>query len=141
MFNFENFSAAQSLMGLLPFGAYFAVAVSMMAVFVVVYAAATPYNELKLIKENNVAAAISFGGALMGYTIPMTKAMDMSVNLADFALWALVALVIQIVLFFAIRLPFPKMICRIKDGQVAMAVFMAALSICVGAVNASSMSY
>ena len=48
------------------FAGYFATAVGLLAVFLVLYVFVTPYNELALIREGNVAAAISLAGALVG---------------------------------------------------------------------------
>ena len=51
---------AHSLSTLPDFLAYFALAIVMTGVFVVVYLWITPYDELKLIRNNDEAAAISF---------------------------------------------------------------------------------
>ena len=53
------------------FAGYFATAVGLLAVFVVLYVFVTPYSELALIREGNTAAAVSLGGAIVGYAMPI----------------------------------------------------------------------
>ena len=53
------------------FAGYFATAVGLLAVFLVLYVFVTPYSELALIREGNVAAAISLAGAIVGYALPI----------------------------------------------------------------------
>ena len=52
------------------FAGYFATAIGLLAVFILLYVFVTPYNEMALIREGNTAAAISLGGAMVGYAGP-----------------------------------------------------------------------
>ncbi|CAM3668997.1 hypothetical protein VA7868_00191 [Vibrio aerogenes CECT 7868] len=141
MFNSEHFNLMESLSGVLPFLAYFITAVVMTGIFTFLYTLSTPHDELKLIKENNVSAAISFVGALIGFIIPLTTAMNVSANIVDFVIWGIIALLVQIILFYLIRFPFPKVIERIKNGEAAMGILIAGISIAIGALNATAMNY
>ncbi|RZM19823.1 MAG: DUF350 domain-containing protein, partial [Sphingomonas sp.] len=71
--------------------------------FKLIYQAATPYNERTLIREGNVAAAVTLGAALLGYIFPLASALEHTVSLIEFAVWALLAGVIQIVAFTIVR--------------------------------------
>ena len=51
-----------SLNGIPSFLAYFAVAMVLVLIFVRIYTWVTPQDELALIKANNAAAALAFGG-------------------------------------------------------------------------------
>ena len=73
----------ESLPGLMDFCTYFAAAVGFVAVFCQVYCWITPYDELKLVREGNVAPAISFGGALIGFVLPLYSAITHSVGFVD----------------------------------------------------------
>lgn len=139
MFSLENFNFAQSIAGLLPFLAYFGTSLGMVMVFAVIYTFVTPHDEIGEIKKNNVSAAISFVGAMLGFTLPLMTAMNVSTNFYDFLVWGAVAAIAQIILFFSIRIVFPRMVCRIKDGEVAMGVLVAGVSILVGLANSTSM--
>jgi putative membrane protein len=84
-----------SLQGLDDFLAYFVAALAAEAVFVLVYMRATPHHEMNLIKAGNVAAAVSLGGAVLGFTLPLASAVANSVSLLDMGVWAVIALIVQ----------------------------------------------
>lgn len=109
--------------------------------FKVIYQWATPYNERTLIRDGNVAAAITLGAALLGYILPLASALEHTVSLAEFAVWALLAGVIQIVAFSVVRLVAMRDFSdRIVRGELAAAIYMASISIAVGLLNAAAMS-
>ena len=126
--------------GLIPFFAYLISAAILLAIFKKVYTVVTPYCEFEMIKEGNTAAALSFGGAVLGFAIPMAEAIRASHSLVDFAVWGVVAMAVQLVLFFVMQRPFPKLVTRIQDGEVQMGVYMALTSVSIGLLNAACMS-
>ena len=65
--------------------------------FKLIYQWVTPYHERTLIRDGQPAAAIALGGALIGYVLPLASALSHTVSLMEFAAWALLAGVIQIV--------------------------------------------
>ncbi|WP_010188831.1 DUF350 domain-containing protein [Sphingomonas sp. PAMC 26605] len=109
--------------------------------FKLIYQWATPYNERTLIREGNVAAAITLGAALLGYILPLASALEHTVSLPEFAVWALLAGVIQIVAFTIVRMVAMRDFSdRIVRGEVAAAIYMASISLGVGLLNAACMS-
>jgi putative membrane protein len=129
-------------LALLPaFLGYFALAIALAVAFCAVYVWATPHKEYALIRANNVAAAISFAGSFVGFTIPLASAIAHSVGLVDCAIWGAIALIVQILAFFAARLALADLPARIERDERAAAVFAAALSIGVGLLNAACMTY
>lgn len=109
--------------------------------FKVIYQAATPYHERTLIREGNIAAAITLGAALLGYVLPLASALEHTVSLPEFAVWALLAGVLQITAFTVVRLAVMRDFGdRIVRGEMAAAVYMASISLCVGLLNAAAMS-
>ena len=131
---------AQSLAGLPAFLTYFFLSLALLVVFLAVYLAITPYSELALIRQGNVAAAISLGGAIIGFVLPLARAVTQSVSTLDLVTWGGVALVVQVVVFFLVGKLVPKLTSAVKDGQVAAAAFLAALAVAVGVLNAASMT-
>lgn len=132
----------ESLQGTVPFLLYFGASVVALLVFVAVYSWSTPHNEVQLIKENNAAAATAFVGALVGFGLPLYSALANSVSLIDFAVWATIALIIQVLTFFLLRkLVYPKLSERIEAGEIAAAIKLAGAAIVIGLVNAGSMTY
>jgi putative membrane protein len=109
--------------------------------FKLIYQAATPYNERNLIRDGNVAAAITLGAALLGYILPLASALEHTVSLPEFAVWALLAGVIQIVTFTIVRMVVMRDFSeRIVRGELAAAIYMASISLGVGLLNAACMS-
>jgi putative membrane protein len=109
--------------------------------FKLIYQWVTPYHERTLIRDGNPAAAIALGGALIGYVLPLASALSHTVSLMEFAAWATLAGVIQIVVFVVIsRLAFRNLATRIEAGEIAAAIYLASISICVGLLNAACMT-
>lgn len=130
-----------SLNGIPPFLAYFAVAIVLVLIFVRIYTWVTPQDELALIKANNTAAALAFGGALIGFALPLSSAITHSLSLLDCAVWGAVALIVQVLTFVVLRIAIRQLPERINQGEIATGVFSAAAAIAVGLINAACMSY
>lgn len=60
-----------SFQGLIDFAKYFVAALGFLLVFCAIYCKVTPYDELKLVREGKTAPAISFGGAFIGFVLPL----------------------------------------------------------------------
>ena len=130
------------MLSMLPaFLAYFAVAIALIAVFLMVYFTATPYDEIALIRQNNSAAAISLSGAMLGFALPVANVIAHSDTLLDLAAWGAIAGVIQILAYLVARFTLPHLNEDIPAGKVAPATFLAVLSLTVGLTNAACMSY
>lgn len=119
---------------------YFGIAIVATVLFVAIYVMVTPHREFTLIRQGNTAAAVSLGGALIGYTIPLAKAVSQSESVADMLLWSGVALVAQLVAYGASRLILPALSADVDNGKTASGIFLAAMSVCVGMLNAAAMS-
>ncbi len=121
------------------FVAFFAVAIAVIAVFLAVYLYATPYAEIALVREGNVAAATNFGGTLVGLALPVANVVRNSHALLDVVVWGVVACLVQLLAYALARLALPGLPRDIRAGKIAPALFLAALSIAVGLVNAACM--
>ncbi len=122
------------------FLAYMATAVGLTLCYVVIYMWVTPHPEIALIRENNTAASIAFAGSLIGFCLPLAGAIANSVSLVDCAVWGGIALVVQIVIFFLVRLPIPKISERIENGEIASGIWLGGASLAGGILNAASMT-
>jgi putative membrane protein len=131
----------QSIAGLPNFLLYFALALVLLAVFVTIYVRVTQYRELALIREGNVAAAISLSGALIGFVLPLASAIAHSVNPLDMAAWGAIALVVQLVVYAAVSWLVPHFREAIEAGRTAPAALLAALAVSVGVLNAACLTY
>lgn len=132
-----------SVAGLGNFLIYFGLSLALLFVFKILYAFVTPHDEWKLVKdEQNTAAAIGFGGALIGFSIALGGAASNSQNLVDFAVWGMVALIAQCLAFGLLRFSFmPKIAERISNNEISAGTMLACMSVAVGLLNAACMSY
>lgn len=127
------------LAGLPAFIAYFATGLGLTIAFAVIYSWLTPHHEWRLIRANVPAAALAFGGSLLGFVLPLASAIVHSVSLLDCLTWGLVALVAQLATFGVLRLLLPGLPERITNNEIASGSFVALASIAVGLLNAASM--
>lgn len=130
-----------SLNGIPSFLAYFALAAVLALIFVRIYTWMTPHQEMALIRANNSAAALAFGGAIIGFALPLSSAITNSLSLLDCAVWGAVALVAQILTFAVLRVALRQLSGRIDKGEMASGIFAASIAVAVGLINAACMSY
>jgi putative membrane protein len=132
-----------SIAGLQNFALYFVISIALFFVFKIVYAFVTPHDEWKLVKEEkSTAAAIGFGGAMIGFAIALSGAVKNSEFLLDYTIWGVVAIVAQLLAFALLRFTFmPKIAERIQNNEVSAGVMLGAMSVAVGLLNAACMSY
>lgn len=118
------------------FFTYFVVAAILLSLFVMVYTWLTPYKDFALVAENNNAAAIALGGAVIGFTLPLLSSIYYSKSLLEMATWAVVTCLVQLAIFIAMR----RRVQRIKNGDTAPAIVLAAFSVAFGLINAVCIS-
>jgi|TARA_Y100000994_G_scaffold246933_2_gene251248 putative membrane protein len=122
------------------FLAYFGTALILTLVYMVIYMWVTPHDEIKLIRENNLAASLASVGSLIGFSLPLASAIANSAALDDCAIWGVIAIVVQVVVFFMVRLPVPKISERIEKGETASGLWLGGASLTGGILNAACMT-
>ena len=130
-----------SIAGFPAFLLYFVLAVILLALFVAIYVRVTPYREIALIREGNIAASISLSGALIGLVLPLASAIAHSVSPLDMVAWGVIALVVQLIVYAVTGRLVPRFKEAIEAGRAAPATLLATLSVSAGILNAASMSY
>jgi putative membrane protein len=130
-----------SVQGLGDFVVYFVTALALVAVFLTVYTWVTPHGEIALIRQGNVAAALSLSGALLGFIVPLASAIAHSVAWWDMLFWGGVALVVQLLSYFIVRVILPSLSQDISAGKVAQGLFLGTISLAIGILNAASLTY
>ncbi len=123
------------------FLAYLGAATVLLTAFITIYLFVTPYDEIKLIRENNIAAAISLSGAVLGFAMPIANVIAHSDTLLDLAVWSLIAGLVQLAAWGVARVSLPRLKEDIAANRIAPAIFAAALSLTVGLINAACMTY
>ena len=130
-----------SLSGFEDFLIYAGLAIAFIYGYMILYLWITPYNELKLIKDGNVAAAISLSGSVLGFTFPLAATISNAAHPWDMMLWAVIAAAVQLFVYVAVRYTLLNVVRRIPDGQVATGIVLAAISVSAGILNAACMTY
>ncbi len=130
-----------SLANLPGFLIYFVVAIALLAFAMATYLRVTPHDEMALIRAGNAGAAIGFGGAIIGFALPIASAFAHSVNILDAAVWAVVALLVQLLAFFVVaKLLGSGWRVAMEKGESAGSILKAAVAIAVGMLNAACLS-
>ena len=137
----SQYQILESFGGFDDFLLYLAISGVLLAMFVTIYVRITPYREITLIRENNMAAALSLSGALIGMVIPLANVVEYAVNPIDMAIWGFLALAIQLIVFMIARIALPNIVADIPAGKTAPGFFLGAISIAAGLLNAACMTY
>lgn len=130
-----------TLAGLPNFFLYGAVGITLSFAFALIYIRITGHDELKLIGEGNASAALAFGGSLVGFALPLSKAIAQASSLPDCVLWGAVALVVQLLAYGVARLIIKDLSKKIAMNMLAAAIMLACISFVAGMLNAASMTY
>jgi putative membrane protein len=119
---------------------HLAVTVAMLVVAVVIYTAITPHKDFALVRQGNMAAAISLSGAIVGLALPLALCMAVSVNVADIVIWGVLTLVLQLLAFRLTDLVLRDLPRRIEAGETGPALVLAAIKLSVAMINAAAIS-
>jgi len=129
----------QSLEGLPAFLIYFIVALVLVAAYLFVYTWITAHDEFALLKANNTSAAIALGLSLVGFVLPLTSSIGHADGVVDMTIWGVIALIVQVGVYYAARMAVPNLSTRIEAGEIAPAIWLGAASVAAGMLNAASM--
>ena len=136
-----QYQILESFGGFDDFLLYLAISAVLLAAFLAIYVRITPYREVTLIREGNTAAAFSLFGTIIGMAIPLANVVEYSVNPIDMAIWGAIALVVQLLVFMVARITLPQIAQDIPAGKQASGIFLGAISIAAGLLNAACMTY
>ena len=122
------------------FAAHFLIALTTWLLAVAVMLRLTPADEIKLIRAGNVAAAVWAGGTGIAMAIPIASAMRFSGTTAEVVVWSLLAAIIQLVAYYAACRIAGKTQQKLESGDMASAVFVAAIQIAIALITAAALS-
>jgi putative membrane protein len=125
---------------LVNFLTYFLTATILLLASVGLYTLILPMKEWDLIKSGNSAAALTVGGATIGFALPLAESIRQSNSLSNMIVWAAISLIVQLLGFGAIRLWRRDAAAAIEAGDLAEAILLAAASLALGLINAACLS-
>jgi putative membrane protein len=117
-----------------------AVTVTILIAAAAIYILLTPHKEITLIREGNTAAAVSFGGVLIGLAMPLAVSMKASTNLVEIGLWGVATVAVQLLIFRLVDLVLHGLPKRIQDGEMAAAAFMVGAKLATALIVAQAVA-
>ena len=112
----------------------------LLVVFFLVYTWATPFDEMTLIRQGNVAAALTLGGAMIGFSMTVASGLVHTDALSSFVGWSAAAAAVQLLTYVLVTRLLHMSKQQIEGNNVAFGVLLASISISVGAVSAGALS-
>ena len=94
-----------------------------------IYMWITPYEDIKLVREGNTAAAVALGGTFLGLAIPLAGSLAGSVST-----------LVQLICFFVVGIVLRGLPKRIADGEMSAAIFLAFVKVAVGTIVATAVT-
>lgn len=119
---------------------YVVVGFALAGLFLLTYTLITPWREFTLIRAGNSAAATALVGALLGFCLPLANTIAHSTSLTDVVLWALVALVVQVIVHVVMRLMLPQLRTAIEADQASAGITAGGFAACFGLINAACLT-
>lgn len=129
-----------SLLGVPNFILYVLVGSALLAIFVVVYVRCTAHDEWALIRQGNLTASIALSGTMIGFVIPLSKAIAQASSIPDLLVWGMAAFVVQLAAYGVARLLVPDLSAKIESNTAAAGTILAGVSITSGMLNAAAMT-
>ena len=105
-----------------------------------IYSLITPHKEVALVREGNAAAAVSFGGVLVGLALPLAASLAASVSLPEVALWGATTVLVQLAVFRLTDLVLRGLPARIAKGEMAAAALLVGAKIATAVVLAAAVA-
>ena len=115
-------------------------AAGLLIVFFIIYTRVTPYNEVLLIRQGNQAAALSLGGALLGFSATIASSLMHTADYQQFFAWAFGAMVVQLLAYVVTTRLLRMSKDQIESNNSAFGGLLAAISLSIGAINAACIS-
>ena len=131
----------QSLAGLPAFLLYFCISTFAIVCFLWIYTRITAHDEFELLANNVPGAAVSLGLSMLGFALPVASAVAHASNVVDCIIWSLIALCVQVIAYYVVRIPVPDVSKRIANGEMAAAIWLGLASVTAGLLSAASMTW
>jgi putative membrane protein len=120
--------------------AQFAVTLALLGIGVACYTRLTPFAEMRLMRAGNTAAGIVLGGSFVALAIPLAATLATSLVTLDIVVWGVVALLLQLIAFFAASRLIPGLRAMIEENNTAAACMLVGIQVAVALLNAGAMA-
>jgi putative membrane protein len=73
--------------------------------------------------------------------LPVVSAIAHAGNILDCLIWGAIALLVQVAVYYIVKIPIPNLSAKIAAGELAAAIWLGLSSLAAGALNAAAMIY
>ena len=119
---------------------YLIVSGALLGLFFVIYTKVTPFDEMALIHAGKGAAALSLGGAMIGFSLTLASSIVHYAGIVQVLMWAVAAMIVQVLVFVVASRLMHTVRTEIEANNVAMGGFVGTVSLVAGIVNAACLS-
>ncbi|KDP88043.1 membrane protein [Cupriavidus sp. SK-3] len=119
---------------------YILASFAMLGLFLLVYTRITPHREFELIRQGNVAAALSLGGAVLGFSLTLSASIQHNTAFSMFVLWGFGAFVVQVLAYVLVARALHGVSEQITADNRGMGALMGVVSLSAGIVNAACLA-
>ena len=119
---------------------YIVSALVMLGIFTAVYTTVTRYKEFELIRQGNIAAVLSYGGALVGFSFTLCSSIAIHASFVMFLVWGVAAMVVQLVVYAVVARAIRGLNEAIGENNIAMGGLIGSISLAAGVVNAACLT-
>ena len=120
--------------------AHAGISLLLLALGAVTYALLSPHREIQEIRDGNAAAAVSYGGVLLGLAIPLAISLAASTSLIELALWGAAITVVQLLVFRIADMVLKGLPQRVEEGEVSAAVLLVAARLACAVLLAAAVA-
>lgn len=100
----------------------------------------TPCHEIRQLRAQNIAMAITAGGAALALAIPLAFCLAGAINAWDIMLWAIPVTLLQLSAFWLSQLIIPNLCARLEGGDISAALFLLFFRIGFACLNAAAIT-
>lgn len=116
------------------------VTVLMLLAGATLYALITPWKEISLIREGNPAAAVAFGGVLVGLAIPLSVSLAVSSSVREIFIWGVATVLLQLLIFRLTQALLAGLPDRIREGEISAAVLLVSAKLATAIVLSAAVT-
>lgn len=114
-----------------------AIIVALLVGGVFLYIKLTPYDDMKLVKEGNIASAISLFSIIVGLAIPLAFCLSQTSEIADILFWGTFTVAIQLFAFKVCDWMLSDLSGRIERGEISAAIVLLSVKLAAAFINSA----
>lgn len=120
--------------------AHLSLTLLLLAAATALYVRLTPWKEIALVREGNVAAALAFAAVLVGLSVPLATSLAVSISLRDLLIWGVATVALQLLVFRLVDAVLVGLPRRIQSGEIAAALVLAGAKLGTALILAAALT-